>query len=315
MFRLANYSDNEIDSLYIYLSSTASRVIWNALNQWAGHSEDILDLYMLLFAGPPVGEMDEDFFDGISQYVSPDIVRPEIKCAADKVKMGRIEVSADGLTGMELIARKVARMKDKMADPVKYYTFDLFEEYLFAAMLELYRPDAYEGETDPYRISTDEEIAASAEKLFSEFHVGEELEAEIDEPGIGRKYADFLAHTIHCPDKMSLWSSEEAGFESLFFWDEDYELVFRNGFVEGIRGLVTGDARILGYGYKDVIGIFSDAGIKAPLLLVGSETAFDTVGEVVQENMRIASPFDDKMFEGLEGFGDIPDDIGDLPFN
>ena len=33
---------------------------------------------------------------------------------------------------MELLARKISRMKEKMADPDNYYTFDLFEEFLFA---------------------------------------------------------------------------------------------------------------------------------------------------------------------------------------
>ena len=315
MFRLANYGDDEVNELYKYLSTTASKVIWNGLDQWAGSVEKILDLYMMEFAGPSVGIMDQDFFDGISQFLSADLVRSEIRAAADKVKMGRNEVSSDGLIGMEILMRKISRMKDKMADPVHYYTFDLFEEYLFARMLESYDPDAFEDSRDPYVITTEEEIAESIQKLVSEFKVGEDLEAEIGEPGIAREYAEFLAHTIHRLDKMDLWSSEETGYESLFFWDADYEMIFNDGFVDGIRRLTGGEAKLLGYGYKDVTGIFTDIGMKAPLLLVGTETAFETVGAAVREKLKeMSSPFDN-MGRGMEGFQDIPDNTDDLPFS
>ena len=315
MFRLANYSDGEVNALYIYLSTTSSKVIWNGLNRWAGTVEDILDLYMIRFAGPPVGGIDRDFFEGISEYLPVNIVRSEIISISNEVDIGRDRIGADGLIGMEILMRKISRMKDKMADPVHYYTFDLFEEYLFAKMLESYNPDAFESSCDPYVITSEAEITESVQKLITEFKVGEELEAEIGEPGIGREYAEFLAHTIHRLDKMDMWSSEEAGFESLFFWDTDYEMIFEDGFVKGIRGLVGGEAKFLGYGYKDVTGIFTDIGIKAPLLLVGSETAFDTVGEVMQKKLReMPNPFDN-MGGGLEHFRDIPDDAGDLPFS
>ena len=69
MFRLANYGDDEVNELYKYLSTTASKVIWNGLDQWAGSVEKILDLYMMEFAGPSVGIMDQDFFDqGVQQF-------------------------------------------------------------------------------------------------------------------------------------------------------------------------------------------------------------------------------------------------------
>jgi len=55
--------------------------------------------------------------------------------------------------------------------------------------------------------------------------------------------------------------------------------------VEGIKKLVGGTASICGYGYKNVEEIFSDVGIKAPLLLVGTETAFDVIGEATQEQI------------------------------
>ena len=96
MFRLVNYSDDGAGGLYRYLTGTASKVIWNALDIWAGSVPAILDIYLTEFADPPMGVSDVDFFEGISQYISPDIVRPEIKATADRVKIGRSKISVDG---------------------------------------------------------------------------------------------------------------------------------------------------------------------------------------------------------------------------
>ena len=286
MFRLVNYNDNdEVTDLYRYLSSTASKVIYNALDVWAGTDLDILHIYLTEFEGYPAGEQETDFFDHISEYISPSIVRPEINSLADRMKIGHTGISDDGRIGMELLTRKISRMKEKMADPDHYYTFDLFEEFLFAKMISSYEPGLFNSSEDPYIITTDEEVKAAAEKLFTEYKVGEELEASIGEEGIGKEYADYLARTIHRIDQMDLWASEEAGFESLFFWNLDYEIVFEESFVRGIKDLVGGAASVMGYGYKDVEAIFTDAGIKAPLTLVGTETAFDTVGQMAQEKL------------------------------
>ncbi|MBR0409451.1 MAG: hypothetical protein IJI25_00400 [Eubacterium sp.] len=196
MFRLANHTDDKIDELYTYLSTTASKVIYNALDIWAGSLPAIFDIYLTEFAGPPISENDTDFFEGISQYLSANTVRSEINAMVDRMKTGRRLIKEDG---------------------------------------------------------------------------------------VGKDYANWLAHTIQRIDQMDLWSSEEAGYDSLFFWDDDYEIVFSGTFVEGIRSLVSGTGAILGYSYENVKGIFTDIGLKAPLLLVGSEAAFDITSEVTQE--------------------------------
>ena len=314
MFRLVGYDDDKIDTLYKYLSGTASKVIWNALDIWAGSVPAILDVYLTQFASPPVGEFDVDFFEGISSHISAGIVRPEIAAMADRLTGRGFKISDDGRIGMEILARKIGRMKDKMADPVRVYTFDLFEEFLFARMIESYDPEIFEGEEDPYVITTDEEVAESAGKLLTEFKVGEELEAELDEPGIGQEYANWLARTIHRLDEMDLWKSEEAGFESLYFWDMDYELVFGGTFLEGIKGLSGGTAAIMGYGYENVKEIFTDIGLRVPLLLVGTEAAFDTVEEVARK--RMAEVMNEmEIPKASKEFTEGPDEDDDLPFS
>lgn len=315
MFRLAEYTDEEGGELYKYLSSAASKVIWNALDVWAGSIPDAWDVYLTEFAAESLNPGGDDFFDGISRYVPVEIVRHEITSMADRMKIGRSLISDDSMIGMEILARKISRMKDKMADPVHYCTFDLFEEFLFARMLEAYDPGIFGGDEDPYVITSEEEVEESFRKLYMEFKVREELEAELEEPGLGKEYASFLARSIHRVDAMSQWSASEAGFDSLFFWDDDYVIVFGKGFVEGIRGLVSGQARVLGYGYKDVTGIFTDIDIEAPLLLVGTEAAFDVVGETMQGKMEDAMKdfdipgFDDDLAKRIEA------DRDKLPFS
>ena len=163
-------------------------------------------------------------------------------------------------------------------------------------MIKSYDPGIFEGEEDPYVITTEEEVSKSAQKLITEFNVGNELEAELEEPGIGKEYANWLARTIHRVDQMDLWASDEAGFESLYFWDTDYSLVFAGTFLEGIKGLSGGTAAIMGYGYEDVINIFTDIGLTAPLLLVGTKAAFEAVKEAASE--RIAKAMDEMESDG-----------------
>ena len=164
-------------------------------------------------------------------------------------------------------------------------------------MLDTYDPEIFGEE-----IATEEEIAETAQILRTEFNVEDDLDDEYEfENEI--KYADWLALTVHRLNEMSLFRSDLAGYESLFFWDTDFALVFKYGFVEGIRRFISGGASIMGYGYDDVTDIFTDIGLKVPLMLTGTEAAFDAVGDVVQEKLK---DFD---------FG-IPDGImdEDMPF-
>ena len=71
----------------------------------------------------------------------------------------------------------------------------------------------------------------------------------------------------------------------------------------------------MGYSYEDVKEIFTDIGLKAPLLLIGTQTAFDTVDEVTQEKIAKAMR-EMEVPEPAEGFTKCPDDgKDDLPFS
>ena len=112
MYRLSQFYGSP--DLYHYLSSIASRVIRNGLEKWAGTPERVLDVYMVYFAGSPLGIMDVDFFDKVSRYVSFSIVSPEIDDMAKAVAMVDMSITTDGQIGM----RDINRM-DKALDEMQ----------------------------------------------------------------------------------------------------------------------------------------------------------------------------------------------------
>ena len=110
---------------------------------------------------------------------------------------------------------------------------------------------------------------------------------------------------------MSLAASDAAGFDSMFFWDDDYSIFFETNFVEGIDELIGGLGNLMGYGYENVTGIFTDIGMRAPLMLVGSEAAFDARASVYMEEHRKYLEEIDRA--GRSGFQFPEDEI--LPFS
>ena len=213
MFRLTNYEGNE--PLYHYLSSIASRVIGNALEVWAGTPDKIRGVYLRCLRDTL--ERGGDFFEGISLYLDSSIIRPDLNASADKASAKGLDITIDGRIGMELIARKIGRMKEKMADPVNYYTFDLLEEYLFGLLLADYDPQYYVGEKDPYVITKKKDIKETTRVLLETYEVGKELAAELEDESLETDYPAWLAHCVHRLDQMSLSASDAAGFDSMFF--------------------------------------------------------------------------------------------------
>ena len=225
-----------------------------------GNMPTIEDFYTTTFS---TDVREADFFKGLSTYIRD---RADVK----KDEFGA-PYTADTRAGLQLIYLKTNRMKEKMRDPVNYYTFDLFEEYLFNEMIAVYC--SIYLEMDMREDAEKKELTENIKKTASEL---------IEKYGVEKDLAEEIAESAWKPEKMGIDDSD------LYFWDDDFAVVFADGFVNGIRSLVGGSAAMMGYGYEDVCSIFTDAGIKAPLLLVGTEAAFDTVREVTQENMAEA---------------------------
>lgn len=285
MFRLADFDEGT--PLYKYLSSLASRSIFETLDDVYGNMPTIEDFYATTFS---TDVREADFFKGLSTYITE---RADVK----KDEFGA-SYTADTRAGLQLIYLKTNRMKEKMRDPSHYYTFDLFEEYLFNEMIAIC-----------HSIYVEMDMRDDAEKKELALNIKKTAMELTEKYGVEKDLAEEIAESAWKPEKMGIDDSD------LYFWDDDFAIVFADGFVNGIRSLVGGSAAMMGYGYEDVCRIFTDVGIKAPLLLVGTEAAFDTVGEVAQEkmaeavkNMPVPEPTD-AFKEWLE------EDEDDLPFS
>ena len=253
MFRLAD--QKESNPVFKYLSSIASRSILAALDDIYGNMPTIEEFYKTTFS---TNVRDTDFFEELSSYIRE---RTDVK----NDEYGS-PYTADTRAGLQLIYLKTNRMKEKMRDPAHYFTFDLFEEYLFNEMIEVY-----------YSIYVEADMREEEEKKDLAENIRNTTRELIEKYGVEEEMAKERAESAWKVEKMGLDYSED------YFWDDDFAIVFEDGFVSGIRSLVSGFAAMMGYGYEDVCSIFTDAGIKAPLLLVGTKAAFDTVGEVTQE--------------------------------
>lgn len=269
MFRLTEYSEE--GRLYEYISSVASQTIIDAIDGRINTVYDIEEVYRMYFSEEGQGR---DFFEGLSLHIPMKNVRPAIiKCTEEPLYALRGEIGRDGLVGMELLWRKFTRMREKMADPAEYYTFDLFEEYLFDLMIGFYQ---FLREQDEYPDpETKKKIAQVGKKLKTTFKI---------EP----EYAMELAASLCCIERMRIDESD------LFFWDDDFAVVFRETFVDGIRSITNGLGAVLGYGYEDACSIFTDAGFSIPLMLTGTRAAYDVKSELAKDAMRkIPNPFDE----------------------
>ena len=290
MFRLAEF--DERCSVYRQMSETASRTITRAIDGWVNTVYDIEEIYWMYFGA----ESGSDFFAGISEYLPLSSVRPVLMKRRAEPDPFRTETAHnDDLIGMEFLWRKIERMREKMDDPAEYYTFDLFEEYVFDLMIEI------------YQFQRDEEAAPDIKDKILEMAQKIELACAIEEEG-----SMEMAASLYRIERMGINDSD------LFFWDDDFAIVFQESFIKGIRSITGGLGAILGYSYENACSIFTDAGYTVPLMLTGTKAAFDIKGDLARENRRkIPNPFDEPgewdEFFGTDDTDTYPDE--DLPFS
>lgn len=299
MFRLANFEEGT--ELYKYLSSISSKTIYDALCEWVSTPYELLEFYE--------EEFETGYFDDIGKFLK---TSPSGAALAAKYAMWcsewfpTEELPEEAAAGIEFLWRKRERMMEKMLDQEKYYTFDLFEELLFDRMIGFMAgveemQDSPEGrEMFSEQISKRERaIKKTRNNLIKKF-------------GFDTEEAAWIAHTVNCAGSMSLSDAEYADFESLFFWDDDYIVFFDESdtFVEAIHQIVSGIGAMTGYGYEDIVEIFTDAGYQIPIFLVGTKTAYETREEDAQEWTR---KIREDIFSDLT-HPDSPDgDEGDMP--
>lgn len=175
----------------------------------------------------------------------------------------------DEEAGQEVLARKAANMKRKMRSE-EYYTFDILEERIFADSIKEMkrRSSAEKGFKDRFIRQKEEE------KAFTELR---------EKYKLAKREATDISRKMFRMSCMGLKVNEP---DNLFFWDDDHEWFFKDGFLDGVQRLKSMEGEMAGYGYDYTCGIFSEIGLKPPILLLGTAEANRIANE---EAMRIHS--------------------------
>lgn len=281
MFRLACFDDvnkNDGDGLYRYLSSAISDTITDCLNEFIEAPERysiFLDMY---FGG--------EFFSGLSQYI-------------DLIEFVADPDEADHQAGYEFTLAKIKRMKEKMLDQQEFYTFDVYEEKILYSMCKLMADRARTAVGRKKREPLKTKVEEAKQKLKEEY-------------GQPAYKANDYSRKMYYASAMLLKPDED---DNLIFWDDDYDFFWRDGFIEGIHYLKRLEGQSAGYGYQYTCRIFSDIGIKPPLMLLGTEEANKIVTKVQQEqfNKHISEVFGD-MLGSKTSNEDSERSDDDLPF-
>ena len=269
MFRLAGINDeNSLDSeLYQYLSSAISKTIKDCIDEFL----DDIDRFDLFFQY----SFSNTFFEGLSQYVKPKALCP----GGNK---------ADEQTGYEFTFAKMKRMREKMMDQIEFYTFDVFEERILYFLCCLDKDRARTASGKKKRELLKDKVEAARLELSEKY----KLKA---------KEANDYSRKMYYASAMLLKESED---DNIIFWDYDFDIFFEKGFIKGINDLKGIIGLYAGYGYEYTCDIFSDVGIKPPLLLLGSKEANRIINE--EDGKKIKKSLD-LLHDELEGMDD--DDI------
>ncbi len=283
MFRLANFDDDDMNSgLYRYLSAAISLTIIDCLNEFLGSAGRYNNFYYLCFG--------REFFSGISQYINP---RKACESAEE----------ADDQVGYDFTRSKMKRMKEKMEDLDEIYTFDVFEERILFFMCSIMAERARAAEGKKAKALLKEKVETAKAELREKY-------------GLSAKMANDYSRKMYYPEAMLLKDDED---DNIIFWDDDYGFFWDDGFVKGIDHLKDLEGQNAGYGYHYACDIFSDVGIKPPLMLLGTEEANRIKSEVQNEKFKqkmnefFGDIMGSKSVEDIKRKYDVDDK--DLPFN
>ena len=176
-----------------------------------------------------------EFFNGLSQYIHDE---------------------TDETAGLEFVKRKTKRMIEKADELTESYTYDALECLLLnLASIHCRMNLQYNNiKYDSYDPERQKEVKEELEKRF--------LYKEKDAEEIAEKMTNF--HEVALKDKEK---------KNIFFPNDDFNFVFIGGFVDGIRIMKSYDGELWGYGYDYAREIFTDIGLKPPLLLLGTREA------------------------------------------
>lgn len=264
MLRFIDYfteHDDNKEEERVFLERVASRTIIKGLRDvydpgldylW-GRKYDPVEDKDLLF-GLIHGHFPEKFFNGVCQYFI----------------ISNNPASANDITvGSWLIRKKVDRMVEKLEDCSAEYYLDAFEQYLFVAAIKFAREEI-------------EKDAGRARAYFNDFGYASVICALTRDFGYELEEAQEKAFTVTRFDEMLFDIEQE---ESLFFRDDDYEILFSDGFLNGLLRLKNYIGESLGYGYDYVCNIFADAHVDIPIDFIGTKEANQFANALQKERL------------------------------
>lgn len=251
MFRLANFDDddNVEGGVYRYISSAISGTITDCLNEYLEDREKYDAFYNSFYA--------DGFFEGVSRYIKPG-------------NHAMRSYSTDNRVGYEFTLLKMNRMKEKMQDQTELYTFDVFEERILFFMCKVKAGKARTAEGRQLRDHFKGKVEAAKKELREKY-------------GLYAKNANDYSRKMYYASAMLLNDDED---DNIIFWDDDYAFFWKDGFIRGIDYLKGLEGQTAGYGYQYASDIFSDIGLRPPLMLLGTEEANRLATEVQEERHR-----------------------------
>ena len=181
-----------------------------------------------------------------------------------------IAYDEDEQAGYEFTLLKMKRMREKMLDRSEFYTFDVFEERILFLMCNVMAGRVRTTKWKQSHEDLKEKVGAAKTELREKY-------------GLSAKRANDYSRKMYYASAMLLKDDED---DNLIFWDDDYDFYWKDGFVRGIGYLKDLEGQNAGYGYQYACAIFSDVGIKPPLMLLGTEEANRLVTEVQTEQFR-----------------------------
>ena len=137
-------------------------------------------------------------------------------------------------------------MREKLVDRTKFFTFDLFEEMVFAILIEyaksLYADDAF----------------------------------DMDEENRGNDAASTLIDVYGMPPEEAIEIGNTAVRlylmdNDMCFRDDNYSIIWARGFIKGIKLIRSAAGDQLGYGYEYAEAVFADIGTNSTSRLQGSQ--------------------------------------------
>ena len=215
--------------------------------------------------------------------------------------LGKIYDIDDEELGMLIVKKKAEHILNMLRDEELYYTFDLLEEYMLYAVTDDSNDLVIQSFDMMKTLVDNDKYTAALDTLKEKYNFAQKEASEL---------ADKLTNIL-------LVRLNEDEDENLYFWDRDYEYVFDNGFVEGMKYIKSYAGLSMGYGYDYACEMFNNIDMIPPIEILGTKAASEVENEASEKAVREAFANMEKNFFGgskSSEESDGKDDSNVIPF-